>query len=100
MLVALLCCTTAGAAGSMRCDGKIVDPGMSLAHVVALCGTPEARVSREVPVRSRNRLGFSSLTGVTTTERLIYDRGEGRFPVELVFIDGELRRIEYLYQRR
>lgn len=91
---------SAHAVDSIRCDGKIVETKMSILEVVALCGEPDSAYRAEVPARARNRNGFTFQTGFSVTERLVYERGYGRFPVEMVFIDGELRRIVYLYGLR
>jgi len=101
-LAAILVLTLSGAAASatdvksVRCAGKIIDPGLPIGYVIALCGDPVSHVIEEAPVRARGRGGFSYVTGITVTEQLIYDRGWGRFPVWLQFQDGLLRRIQYL----
>lgn len=92
--------SAANAASAMRCNGKIIDTGVSLGYVLAQCGEPEFHTTREVPVRTRNALGYSSLSGTSVAEFLIYDRGVGRFPAELHFVNGKLRRIELLYRQR
>jgi hypothetical protein len=101
VLVAVwLACAGAQAVESIRCDGKIIDTGESLAYVLLTCGEPDVHVSRGVPVRGRNYLGYSFSAGVSVTDQLIYDRGWGRFPAELEFVDGRLNRIRYLPRRR
>ncbi len=96
----MLCyCGAADAYGSLRCQGKIIDPGVTMAQVLAMCGSPKTRIIEEVPVRARVASGFSRFIGVTTTEQWVYDRGWGRFPAVLKFHDGKLRRIEYLPYR-
>ncbi|HEY8521087.1 MAG TPA: DUF2845 domain-containing protein [Gammaproteobacteria bacterium] len=84
----------------LRCAGKIIQEGYSVAYVLSLCGPPELHWRNEVPARARNPRGFTYWSGYSVTERLVYDRGYGRFPAELEFIDGELRRIERLPHRR
>ncbi|HEX6997162.1 MAG TPA: DUF2845 domain-containing protein [Gammaproteobacteria bacterium] len=84
----------------LRCDGKIIQRGFSVAYVLSLCGAPELHWRSEVPARARNPQGFTYFSGFSLTERLVYDRGYGRFPAELEFVDGELRRIERLPHRR
>lgn len=95
----ILYCGSAEAYGSLRCKGKFIDPGATTAQVLALCGPPQNRVVDEVPVRSRMITGFSRITGVTVTERWIYDRGWGKFPALLTFQDGTLKRVDYLSYR-
>ena len=96
VLVLFLCyCGTADAYGSLRCKGKIIDTGMSMAKVLELCGQPKTRIIEQVPVRSRNFTGFSRFAGVAYTELWEYDRGWGKFPAVLRFRDEVLRRVEY-----
>lgn len=95
-LVLLLGALSAASAPSVRCDGKLIDIGASLPYVLAICGEPEYRMKREVPSRSRTRLGGTFVSGIAVVDILIYDRGFGRFPVELEFLHGRLRHIEYL----
>lgn len=101
MLLALLICYcgTAEAYGSLRCKGKFIDPGATMAQVLALCGPPENRVIEEVPIRSRVMTGFSRFAGITVTERWEYNRGWGKFPAVLTFQDGTLKRVDYLQHR-
>jgi len=96
----MLCyCGAADAYGSLRCQGKIIKPGATMAQIQALCGSPKSRIVEEVPVRARTIRGFSRFIGITTTEQWVYDRGWGKFPAVLHFHDGKLRRIEYLSYR-
>jgi len=83
----------------LRCQGKIIDPGATMAQILTMCGSPKTRIIEEVPVRARVASGFSRFIGFTTTEQWVYDRGWGRFPAVLNFHDGKLRRIEYLPYR-
>ncbi len=95
----LLYCETAGAYGSLRCQGKLIDRGTTMAQVLALCGPPRSRIIEEVPMRSRVMSGFTRFAGLAVTERWEYDRGWGKFPAVLTFQDGTLRRIDYLSYR-
>ena len=92
-------CGAADAYGSLRCQGKIIDPGVTMAQVLEMCGSPKTRIIEEVPVRTRVASVFSRFVGITTTEQWVYDRGWGRFPAVLWFQDGNLKRIEYLPYR-
>ncbi len=92
-------CGAADAYGSLRCQGKIIDPGVTMAQVLEMCGSPKTRIIEEVPVRARVASVFSRFVGITTTEQWVYDRGWGRFPAVLWFQDGNLKRIEYLPYR-
>ncbi|MDH3439475.1 MAG: DUF2845 domain-containing protein [Gammaproteobacteria bacterium] len=89
----------ADAYGSLRCKGRIVDVGDSAAEVLALCGEPARRITKQSPVRAGVRGGFTRFAGYTTAEEWIYDRGWGKFPAVLYFDDGKLRRIEHLPKR-
>ena len=100
VLLPLLAATAAEADAPFRCEGRIIDRGMSIGQVLAMRGAPDLHSRREIPVRARNPAGFSFMSGVTVHERLIYERGYGRFPVELEFIEGELRRMELLTRAR
>ena len=93
------CCATANAAGSLRCQGKIIRAGFHAAYVLAICGPPEYQLIEEVPARARTVTGFSRFIGIAVSEQWIYDRGKGKFPVVLEFHDGKLRRIEFLPHR-
>ena len=100
VLALLLCyCGTADAYGSLRCKGKFIRPGATMAQVLALCGPPRNQIIEEVPVRSRVASGFSRLSGIAVTQYWEYDRGWGRFPAVLRFQDGTLTRIDYLPHR-
>src|SRR5690606_7534728 len=100
VLFTLFAATASAADAPFRCGGKIIDRGMSVGEVLALWGEPDLHWRRDVPARARNPAGFTYWSGVTVNERLIYERGYGRFPVELEFIEGELRRTELLTRAR
>lgn len=98
-LVLLTSSGDAGAYGSLRCKGRIVDVGDSTAKVLSLCGEPATRVTSQAPVRAGNVNGFTRFVGFSTSEQWVYDRGWGKFPAVLIFDDGVLRRIEHLSRR-
>ena len=99
-LLLLLCLSaTAQAYGSLRCQGKMIRPGMSMSQVTSLCGAPRDRIVEEIPVRSRIASGFARFSGVIVIESWEYDRGWGKFPAVLKFQDGTLKRVEYLDYR-
>ena len=97
--LAFCCCAAANAAGSLRCQGKIIRTGVPAVYVLATCGPPEYQLIQEVPARARTVTGFSRFIGIAVSEQWIYDRGAGKFPVVLEFYDGKLRRIEFLPHR-
>ncbi len=95
----LLLATTANADGSLRCKGRLVEPGVPMGYVLEQCGPPKYGIIETAPARSRLVTGFSRLSGTFVSEQWIYDRGYGRFPAVLKFVDGTLRRIDYLPER-
>lgn len=100
VIAILLCyCGAADAYGSLRCKGKIIDSGAAKATVLALCGAPDLRVTKQVPVRASSRLGGARFIGVSADEQWIYDRGFGKFPAVLSFYDGRIQQVEYLPHR-
>jgi hypothetical protein len=89
----------AGAYGSLRCNGRLIDVGDSTAQVLSLCGEPSTRVKSQSPVRAGNVNGFTRFVGYSNSEQWVYDRGWGKFPAVLFFNDGVLRRVEHLSRR-
>ena len=89
--------TSAASAGtSLRCNGRIIRVGVPAAYVLAECGAPSNQVIQESVARAGTLTGSSRLIGIALSEQWIYDRGWGRFPAVLVFLDGTLRRIDFL----
>ena len=99
LIPTLLVCGAAHAAGPLRCDGKLIAPGMPAAYVLERCGMPQSGVTERVPTRARTATGFSRLAGASISDQWVYDRGPGRFPAVLIFRDGRLVRIDYLPER-
>lgn len=97
--ILLLACLTLGytsaakADGLLRCHGKLITVGVAAAYVLETCGPPQSQLTQEVPARSRTLIG-SRFSGIAVSDQWIYDRGWGRFPAVLVFVDGTLRRID------
>jgi hypothetical protein len=85
--------------GPLRCDGKLINPGVSAAYVLYQCGEPQLAYAATGPVRGAVPGGFTRQAGTYLSEIWVYERGLGRFPAELHFRDGVLRRIEYWPQR-
>lgn len=101
-IVLAILLTYAGVAeahGSLRCKGRIIDVGNSVAEVVSLCGEPAERIITQVPVRAGVMKGFTRFAGFALTEQWIYNRGWGKFPAVLYFDNGKIQRIEYLRYR-
>jgi hypothetical protein len=73
--------------------------GVPAAYVLSECGLPANQVIQESVARAGTAEGGSRLVGLALSEQWIYDRGWGRFPAVLVFLDGTLRRIDFLPTR-
>lgn len=91
--------SAANAAGTLRCDGKVIRVGDPAAYVLSQCGAPEHQVVQESVARAGTLTGASRLTGIALSEQWIYERGYGKFPAVLVFLDGNVRRIDFLRHR-
>ncbi len=98
-LLLLLGVGDADAYGTLRCKGRIIDVGASVAKVMSLCGEPSTRLVTQVPVRTATLNGFTRFAGFATSEQWIYDRGWGKFPAVLFFDEGHVQRIDYLPRR-
>jgi hypothetical protein len=97
--LALSYASAASAAPSLRCNGRIIRVGVPAAYVLSECGEPANHVTQESVARSGTRTGHSRVIGIALSEQWIYDRGWGRFPAVLIFLDGTLRRIDFLPHR-
>jgi hypothetical protein len=75
---------------------RVGDPA---AFVLSQCGAPQNQVIQESLARTGTVLGTSRLTGIALAEQWVYERGWGRFPAVLVFLDGTVRRIDFLRHR-
>jgi hypothetical protein len=92
----VLYASAADAAPQLRCNGRIIKVGVPAAYVLSECGAPENQVMQESTERTGTLTGFSRVTGLTLSEHWVYDRGWGRWPAVLYFLDGTLKRIEFL----
>jgi hypothetical protein len=90
---------TATAEPSLRCNGRIIRVGVPAGYILAECGPPANQTIQETTARVGTFSGSSRIVGLTLSEQWIYERGWGRFPAVLHFLDGTLRRIEYLPHR-
>jgi hypothetical protein len=97
--IALAYTSSAMAAPSLRCNGRIIRVGVPAAYVLSACGSPENQVVQEAMARSATLSGSSRLVGIALSEQWVYDRGYGTFPAVLKFVDGNLRRIDFLPYR-
>lgn len=85
----------AGAADTLRCSGRFVEAGASMAEVESLCGEPDTKEVERVPIRGRGAQGAVVTLGVLKVEQWTYRR-PGAFPVRLRFEETTLERIELL----
>jgi hypothetical protein len=97
--LALSYTTAATAAQQLRCNGRIIRVGVPAAYVLSACGAPENQLVQEALVRSATLSGSSRLVGVALSEQWVYERGWGTFPAVLIFLDGTLKRIDFLPHR-
>ena len=84
---------------SLRCNGRLMKVGVPAAYVLSECGEPDNQVFQESVARAGTVGGSSRIVGLALSEQWIYNRGWGRFPAVLVFLDGTLRRIDFLPTR-
>jgi hypothetical protein len=101
LLACLALCYTsaANAEPSLRCKGRIIRVGVPAGYILSECGPPANQTLQETTARAGTFNGSSRIVGLTLSEQWIYERGWGRFPAVLYFLDGTLRRIEYLPHR-
>src|SRR5262245_4635345 len=92
----LACTSAAKEVHTLRCNGRIIIVGVPAAYVLSECGDPDNQVLQESTARAGTVSGHSRIVGLTLSEQWIYDRGWGRFPAVLIFLDGTLRRIDFL----
>jgi hypothetical protein len=97
--LALLYTSAANAGTPLRCKGRIIKVGVPASYVLSECGTPANLVLQESTARAGTFAGASRVIGLNLSEQWIYDRGAGTFPAVLIFLDGTLRRIEFLPTR-
>ncbi len=84
---------------SLRCNGRILKLGVPAAYVLSECGAPANQTLQEATARAGTVNGSSRIVGLTLSEQWVYERGWGRFPAVLYFLDGTLKRIDYLPHR-
>lgn len=102
MLIVTACALFAARADArevFRCNGSIIETGLTIPEVLARCGEPESRDVSTVPIRARSLYGASYVVGTATLEYWVYTRRGGQFPAFLTFDQGRLRDIEFVYRR-
>ena len=97
--LALSYTSTANAEPSLRCNGRFVKVGVPAAYVLSECGRPANQTIQETTARAGTVSGSSRIVGLTLSEQWVYERGWGRFPAVLYFLDGTLKRIDFLPHR-
>jgi hypothetical protein len=98
-VLALSYTSAATAAPSLRCQGRLITVGLPAAYVLSACGAPENQVLQESVARGATANRSSRFVGIALSEQWIYERGWGRFPAVLFFLDGTLKRIDFLPYR-
>jgi hypothetical protein len=92
--VSLMWAPVAGDAASLRCGTALVSDGASMAEVVARCGEPMAKQSREEwdEVKTQEPGGDTSTRRVVrrTLEEWTYNFGPNRLMQVVVFENGRL----------
>jgi hypothetical protein len=91
LLVSALFAIPVGAADTLRCGGKIVENGMTMAQVENYCGKPSSETVQEQDVRSGNRV-----IGTTQLHTWIYDRSTGQNSAVLEFDQDKLMSITFV----
>jgi hypothetical protein len=91
--------SAASAEPSLRCNGRILKLGVPAAYVLSECGAPANQTLQEATARAGTVNGSSRIVGLTLSQQWVYERGWGRFPAVLYFLDGTLKRIDYLPHR-
>ena len=94
--LALSYTSAADAASTLRCNGRIIKVGVPAAYVLSECGDPDNQVLQHTTARAGTVTGHSRIVGLALSEQWVYNRGWGRFPAVLIFLDGTLRRIDFL----
>ena len=98
-LAALSYTSVASAVPTLRCNGRIIRVGVPAAYVLSECGDPDNQVLQDTTARVGTVSGHSRIVGLALSEQWIYDRGWGKFPAVLIFLDGTLKRIDFLPYR-
>ena len=98
---ALAYASTASADPSLRCKGRIMKVGVPAAYILSECGPPANLTIQETTARAGTADGSTRVIGLTLSEQWIYERGWGRFPAVLHFLDGTLKgKGGHVYSRR
>jgi hypothetical protein len=97
--LALSYTSVANAEPQLRCNGRLMRVGVPAAYILSQCGAPANQTFQETTARAGTVYGGSRIVGLTLSEHWVYERGWGRFPAVLYFLDGTLRRIDYLPHR-
>jgi hypothetical protein len=97
--LAMFYASAANAEPSLRCNGRIIRVGVPASYILSECGPPANQTFQETTARAGTVSGSSRIIGLALSEHWIYERGWGTFPAVLFFLDGTLRRIEFLPDR-
>ncbi|HEY6643167.1 DUF2845 domain-containing protein [Povalibacter sp.] len=94
ILMTLAIAATVHADETIRCGSSIVNSSMARDEILAKCGEPTAKETREEEVRARNLNGALVEVGTSVIETWTYDRGSRAAPIQITIVDGKVRSIE------
>ena len=83
--------------GTMICKGGIVSIGETAGEVVAKCGEPTTRSSRnEKRVTEESRSGHARVVTTVSIDDWIFNFGPNEFQYQVIFENGKVSRLESL----
>jgi hypothetical protein len=88
---ALFASNVSNAADTLRCGGKLVETGMTMAQVETYCGQPDSSETQDQDVRAGNRV-----IGTTQMHLWTYDRASGQNAAVLEFDQDKLVSITFV----
>lgn len=84
----------AASAESFRCGSRVVSTDSTTAEILKHCGQPDSKTSTTEDIRTTNQYGLSVVTGKTTKQTWVYNRGSQAQSMVVVIIDGRVKSIE------
>ena len=83
-------------AETLRCGSVLIQPGDDARYVLEKCGEPISRTAILMPESARSMFGNVYQTGITRSDRWLYQRNPGQFHVVLTIgDDGRVAAIEF-----
>jgi hypothetical protein len=87
----------AAATGTMICKGGIVSVGDTAGEVVAKCGEPATRSSREEKrVTEESRSGHARVVTTVSIDDWVFNFGPNEFQYQVILENGKVSRMESL----